>query len=304
MNGECYFSEGLSPTLTTNKGEGSKVAIPVLTPERANKRQNGRRFKEDGEEAFTLTAQDRHGVAVCVEDFYQSRPVRTYDQEAPTLRSDRQGLKVAMDVSPVGIIDDQGRLEKKCTITDTVPTLRSETHGNLPKVVESVDISPEVIGGIGEKNFGKQWRQGNRIYDGEKIATALEAHPVGNTGGNTNLYAVEIEPLEMSGHEVSESEDESHALNCNDQRKIFGEHQTRTMVGYNATLKRGGGITQTAMALNARDYKGLSGSSQMMTAAMMCLQSTKESEQKNEKSQTASQQEKTEDLANTTRKEP
>lgn len=28
------------------------------------KRQNGRRFKEDGEEAFTLTAQDRHGVAI------------------------------------------------------------------------------------------------------------------------------------------------------------------------------------------------------------------------------------------------
>lgn len=43
-----------------------KVAIPVLTPDRANKRQNGRRFKEDGEEAFSLTTQDRHGVAVNV----------------------------------------------------------------------------------------------------------------------------------------------------------------------------------------------------------------------------------------------
>lgn len=26
------------------------------------KRQNGRRFKEDGEDMFTLTSQDRHGV--------------------------------------------------------------------------------------------------------------------------------------------------------------------------------------------------------------------------------------------------
>lgn len=34
----------------------------VLTPDRAEKRQNGRRFKEDGEPMFTLTAQDRHGV--------------------------------------------------------------------------------------------------------------------------------------------------------------------------------------------------------------------------------------------------
>ena len=39
-----------------------QVAIPVLTPERVNKRQNGRRFKEDGEPMFTLTAQDQHGV--------------------------------------------------------------------------------------------------------------------------------------------------------------------------------------------------------------------------------------------------
>ena len=64
MNGEVYSSQGLAPTLTTNKGEGQKVAIPVLTPDRLEKRQNGRRFKTDGEPMFTLTAQDRHGVVV------------------------------------------------------------------------------------------------------------------------------------------------------------------------------------------------------------------------------------------------
>ncbi|PEE49765.1 DNA (cytosine-5-)-methyltransferase [Bacillus cereus] len=37
---------------------------PVLTPDRIEKRQNGRRFKENDEPAFTLTAQDRHGVAI------------------------------------------------------------------------------------------------------------------------------------------------------------------------------------------------------------------------------------------------
>ena len=61
-----YSSEGLSPTLNTMQGGGRepKIAIPVLTPDRAEKRQNGRRFKENGEPMFTLTAQDRHGVAV------------------------------------------------------------------------------------------------------------------------------------------------------------------------------------------------------------------------------------------------
>lgn len=38
---------------------------PVLTPERMEKRQNGRRMKNDGEPMFTLTSQDRHGVYLC-----------------------------------------------------------------------------------------------------------------------------------------------------------------------------------------------------------------------------------------------
>lgn len=42
----------------------NNVAIPVLTPDRKEKRQNGRRFKENGDPMFTLTSQDRHGVAV------------------------------------------------------------------------------------------------------------------------------------------------------------------------------------------------------------------------------------------------
>lgn len=37
---------------------------PCLTPDRLEKRQNGRRFKEDGEPMFTLTAQDIHGVLI------------------------------------------------------------------------------------------------------------------------------------------------------------------------------------------------------------------------------------------------
>lgn len=64
MNGQVFDSQGLAPTLTTNKGEGNKIAIPVLTPDRIEKRQNGRRFKNNGEPMFTLTGQDRHGVVI------------------------------------------------------------------------------------------------------------------------------------------------------------------------------------------------------------------------------------------------
>ena len=61
---------GTSPTLTANNQKMgtdntglSNSVYAVLTPDRIEKRQNGRRFKEDGEPMFTLTSQDRHGIA-------------------------------------------------------------------------------------------------------------------------------------------------------------------------------------------------------------------------------------------------
>nr|DAV53430.1 MAG TPA: Cytosine specific methyltransferase [Caudoviricetes sp.] len=103
MNGSAYDDRGLAPSVTTNKGEGAKVFIDqtldrpkitedarcltsrytagvtnhnacnsgvleahaVITPDRIEKRQNGRRMKEEGEPMFTLTGQDRHGVYLC-----------------------------------------------------------------------------------------------------------------------------------------------------------------------------------------------------------------------------------------------
>lgn len=140
MNGNVFSSKGLSPTLTTNKGEGNKiavpnwiptpddinrtlrtggkgsltakhnydhVAIPVLTPDRAEKRQNGRRFKEDGEPMFTLTAQDRHGVAI-IDGMYANREPREYTDNAPTLRADRHGLMVKEATKKGFAIEEEG----------------------------------------------------------------------------------------------------------------------------------------------------------------------------------------------------
>lgn len=49
---------------------------------------------------------------------------------------------------------------------------------------------PVLVGGIGEINFGKQFRQGNRVYDADAIAMALLSQPVGNAGGFSYLYLV------------------------------------------------------------------------------------------------------------------
>ena len=63
QNGGVYSTNGLSPCQTASQYKDPiKIVQPVLTPDRENKRQNGRRMKEDGEPMFTLTAQDKHGV--------------------------------------------------------------------------------------------------------------------------------------------------------------------------------------------------------------------------------------------------
>lgn len=64
QRGRVYNTKGLSPALNCMRGGGlePKIAIPTLTPDRVNKRQNGRRFKENGDPMFTLTSQDRHGI--------------------------------------------------------------------------------------------------------------------------------------------------------------------------------------------------------------------------------------------------
>ena len=63
QDGKILSTDGIANCHSAGHGNNPKIAIPVLTPDRAEKRQNGRRFKEDGEPMFTLTSQDRHGVA-------------------------------------------------------------------------------------------------------------------------------------------------------------------------------------------------------------------------------------------------
>lgn len=119
-------------------GREPRIVLPVLTPDRINKLQNGRRFKEDGEPMFTLTAQDRHGVAIDVLGGLYTNPSPNYNRGvlngiSRTLKADSHPAGVAL-----GIIDTQGRNNKKVYPKNICPTLRSETHGNVPDVCINV----------------------------------------------------------------------------------------------------------------------------------------------------------------------
>lgn len=162
MHDSLEFSKdaliGASRCLKAEKHDSS-VVIPCITPDRVEKRQNGRRFKEDGDPMFTLTSQDRHGI-----------------------------LQVGNIVDTGNWGNPQrGRIY---SVDGISPALNTVGGGGLePKILQESPM-PELVGGIGEINFGKQYRQGNRVYSSEKTAMCLMAQPVGNAGGYSYLYNV------------------------------------------------------------------------------------------------------------------
>ncbi len=81
-----YSTNGIMTALNAQLEGRHNISIPVLTPDRAEKRQNGRRLKENGKPMFTLTAQDRHGVALDIKSFYsKTRGKAEREGYAPTL---------------------------------------------------------------------------------------------------------------------------------------------------------------------------------------------------------------------------
>ncbi|CYZ52018.1 prophage LambdaSa2%2C type II DNA modification methyltransferase [Streptococcus suis] len=125
QSGDVVSVDSLAPTLcsTTTQKDPLKVAIPVLTPDREENRQNGRRFKTDGEPMFTLTAQDKHGVIVCgrLPGKFEM-PNRVYDPNgiAPTIRT-MQGGGLEPKIIQRGHGYNQGGEH------DTAPTLTSNS---------------------------------------------------------------------------------------------------------------------------------------------------------------------------------
>lgn len=165
MNGNVYDSNGLNPTLTTNKGEGNKIAIPVLTPDRVEKRQNVRRFKEDGEPMFTLTSQDRHGVAI--DPLGVLRNVRTeYGKE---IRKDYESGK--LDISRHEFLANEIREDG---IANTLSTVQKDNQLAV-KVAEATKQGySECRVGIDTVNLSVPGSKARRGRVGKEVANTLD----------------------------------------------------------------------------------------------------------------------------------
>ncbi|MCW1010958.1 DNA cytosine methyltransferase [Streptococcus anginosus] len=165
-----YGSKGLIGTLCARDyKEPKQIAIPVLTPERPEKRQNGRRFKDDGEPMFTLTSQDRHGIVVAGKlPGNHDQNSRVYNPRglAPTLSTMQGGGKEPK-------IIQKARGFNKGAQHSIAPTLSSNSwqENNLVKVVDFYNkITKDEVGTLTSSGGGSTVRAGSfGITDGYRI---------------------------------------------------------------------------------------------------------------------------------------
>lgn len=128
QGGVVYDAEGITGALNVAKATAPNVAIrAVCTPDYHEKHQNGRRIKDEGEPMFTLTAKDKHGVAI-IDAIYNSREPRVSDV-CPTLRSERTGLLVK-EGTPLAYDEQNNTLRTDGTVGTLTTDGSSPKHNN------------------------------------------------------------------------------------------------------------------------------------------------------------------------------
>lgn len=141
-----------------------------ITPDRVDKRQNGRRAKGNEEEMFTLTAQDLHGVIFAERgrpfgDGYKVQQEFRTDSITNTL-GQNTGLNMLIEKPSIDVI---GRLDIK-------------GHDILKRVYDTNGISPTLntCGGgntqpkiIVEGNIGNTGHGGESVYNSDGISPTV-----------------------------------------------------------------------------------------------------------------------------------
>lgn len=165
QDGKILSTDGIANCHSAGHRNNPKIAIPVLTPDRAEKRQNGRRFKENGEPMFTLTSQDRHGVAI--DPLGVLRSVRTeYGKE---IRKDYEDGKI--DISRHDFLASEVREDG---ITNTLSTVQKDNQLAV-KVSEATKQGyAECRVGVDTVNLSVPGSKTRRGRVGKEIANTLD----------------------------------------------------------------------------------------------------------------------------------
>ena len=187
--------------LNRNQDQDAVVEMrPYLTPDRVEKRQNGRRFKEDGEPAFTPTSQDKHGILEIVMQINRGE-VKIKDDNICSCIDANYGKGLdnhaaRTGIMQVGMLDIKGneQIRRVYSPEGLSPTLNTMAGGNRqPKILESNEL--KFVGEINttekwtedENNLNMNYKEGYRVYDSDGIACCQKTNG-GRLGSNAGLY--------------------------------------------------------------------------------------------------------------------
>ena len=221
--------QGTSNCLTSVQKDNLVMESQVLTQKRTEYGKQIRKAYESGQ-----IQESRHNMTELEPRHYGVSNTLTTVQKDNLLLENvkiRQATKDGYIECEIGGCFDasypnsktrRGRVQDK---GNTCPTLTAQNQ-------EVVRIEkPLLLGGVGKENeFGKQYRQGNRVYSSDACAMALGSQPVGNAGGNSYLYNVGYRIRKLTPREcgrlmgVSDEDiDKMAAVNSNTQLyKQFG----------------------------------------------------------------------------------
>ena len=223
QDGIVYNPNGISPTHVAGHGNCPKVVCPCITPDRLNKRQNGRRFKEDGEPMFTLTAQDRHGI---------------------------------LETNTLNFI---GGIGEKDIVGDNKSLSRNYPQGNRVYDANNIACSQTANGGgIGGKtglylvgNLDGKYEQSNRVYSEEGIAPTIMSNSRKTcTGGYNSPKIMQIGMLDIKGNEQIRRVYNEEGLSPTLNTMQGGNRQPKVMYKVRQATKQGYAIAEEGDSIN------------------------------------------------------
>lgn len=212
--GNVWDDKGLCPTITTMQGGNRE---PMIVASRGRNKGNPS-DRTQGIELEQRLEPNSEGICNTLTSVQKDNLV--LEPAILTPKRTEYGKAIRKDY-------ENGKIqESRHNMTELQP--RSDGISNTLTTVQkdNLVLEPKLVGGLGEKDWGKQWRQGNRVYDSEAIAMALQAQPVGNAGGNSYLYKTDYRIRKLTPKECAKlmkfsDEDANKMLEVNSNTQVY-----------------------------------------------------------------------------------
>ena len=170
----------------------NNLVLPTLTPDRLEKSQNGRRFKNNDDPSFTLTAQDRHGVTLIgslTDKNSQGERVYTTDV-AVTQNANGGGLGAKTGLYVVGNLPTGGQKGRVFDTKGSIGCLSATDYKDPPKILTDCGLRIRRLTvlecwrlmGFSDEAYHKARNAlNNKFYKGKDRANSQQYKQAGNS---------------------------------------------------------------------------------------------------------------------------